>query len=97
MTACSGYGDGAADTDVSGNVWNGISSGSFSTANECGQGRSFQISPAGNAKRGDNAQWNTVTPPAIFIVHAATPANEVLIDPATGDGFGASFFWSGGI
>ena len=96
MTACSGYSDGAADTDVSGMVWNGVSSGSFSTANECGQGRSFQISPAGNPKRGDNAQWNTVTPPAIEIVHAITPVNEVLIDPLSGDGFGASFFWNGG-
>src|SRR5450755_2567511 len=97
MTGCSGYGDGAADTDVTGMVWDAVSSGSFSTANECGQGRSFQISPAGSPKRGDNAQWHTVTPPAIFIVHAATPANEVLIDPLSGDGFGASFFWNGGI
>ncbi len=98
MTSCSGYGDGAADSDVSGMVWAGVSNGAFSTANECGQGRSFQILPSNNqgAKRGENAQWHTVTPPAIQIVHALTPVNEVLIDSLSGDGFGASFFWSGG-
>lgn len=97
MTACSGYGDGAAGSDVSGMVWGGTSAGSLSTANECGQGRSFQIAPSsGTAKRGDNAQWHTVTPPAIEIVHAVTPVNEVLSDSTSGDGFGASFFWSGG-
>jgi hypothetical protein len=97
MTACSGYGDGAADTDVSGMVWAGASNGSFSTANECGQGRSFQIAPSsGTAKRGDSAQWATTTPPAIEITHAITPVNEVLIDPLSGDGFNASFFWNGG-
>lgn len=97
MTSCSGYGDGSADTDVSGMVWAGASNGSFSTANECGQGRSFQIAPAhGNAKQSDNAQWHTITPPAIEIVHAITPVNEVLIDPTSGDGFSDSFFWNGG-
>jgi len=98
MTSCSGYGDGAADTDVSGSVWGGVSSGSFSTANVCGQGRSFQILPSNNqgAKSRENAQWNTVTPPAIQIVHAVTLVNEVLIDSLSGDGFGAEFFWNGG-
>jgi len=97
MSSCSGYGDEAADTDVSRMVWGGTSNGSFSTANECGQGRSFQILPShGSARSGDNAQWHTVTPPAIQIVHALTPVNEVLIDPTRGDGFHASFFWNGG-
>jgi hypothetical protein len=97
MNSCSGYGDSATDGDVSGLVWGGTSAGSLSTANECGQGRSFQIAPSsGTAKRGDNAQWHTVTPPAIEIVHAVTPVNEVLIDSTSGDGFGADFFWSGG-
>lgn len=97
MTSCSGYGDGAADSDVSGMVWVGVSNGSFSTANECGQGRSFQISPSsGRANTGANAQWHTVTPPSIEIIHAITPVNDVLIDPVSGDGFNASFFWNGG-
>ena len=97
MTSCSGFGDGAADTDVSGMVWGGTSSGSFSTANECGQGRSFEILPSsGVAKQGQNAQWHTVTPPAVEITHVITPVNEVLIDPTSGDGFNASFFWNGG-
>jgi hypothetical protein len=97
MNSCSGYGDSAADSDVSGMVWGGTSAGSLSTANECGQGRSFQIAPSsGTAKRGDNAQWHTVTPPALEIVYAVTPVNEVLIDSTSGDGFGADFFWSGG-
>ncbi|MGH2869849.1 MAG: hypothetical protein ACRDNK_20065, partial [Solirubrobacteraceae bacterium] len=98
MTSCSGFGDGAADTDVSGMVWAGVSKGGFSTPNECGQGRAFQIVPSGatGPHRGDNAQWHTVTPPSIEIVHAVTPVNEVLIDSLSGDGFGASFFWNGG-
>jgi len=95
-TSCSGYGDGPADTDVSGMVWVGASNGSLSTANDCGQGRSFQINPIGYPKRGNSAQWHTVTPPAIEITHAFTPVDEVLIDPNGGDGFKASFFWNGG-
>ncbi|MHB8658962.1 MAG: hypothetical protein ACYC91_13585 [Solirubrobacteraceae bacterium] len=77
-------------------VWSGTGNGSFSTSNACGQGRSFQIAPTGYPKRGDNAQWHTITPPAIEIVHAVTPVNEVLIDSLSSDGFNASFFWSGG-
>ncbi|MGA2014772.1 MAG: hypothetical protein ABSH51_30185, partial [Solirubrobacteraceae bacterium] len=97
MTACSGYGDGAADTDVSGMVWVGASNGSLSTANECDQGRSFQIAPSnGFARQGASAQWSTTTPPAIEITQALTPVNEVLIDPISADGFNASFFWNGG-
>jgi hypothetical protein len=96
MTACSAYGDGAADGDVSGMVWGATAAGSFNTANECGQGRSFQIGPVGYPKRGNNAQWHTVTPPAIEIVHAVTPLNTVLIDSTSGDGYAGSFFWAGG-
>jgi hypothetical protein len=96
MTACSGFGDNGAGTDVDGPVWNGIDSGHLSTSNHCPQGGSFQILPAGTAKNGENVQWHTVTPPAIEIVHALTPPNEVLIDSLSGDGFAGSFFWSGG-
>jgi len=96
MTSCSGFGDSGADTDVDGPVWNGVDSTHLSTSNHCPQGGSFQILPSGTAKNGENVQWHTVTPPAIEIVHAVTPVNEVLIDPLSGDGFGASFFWNGG-
>jgi len=97
MTSCSGYGDGGSDTDLAGMVWNGTSSGSYSTSNECAQGRSFQITPSGTRlTRGSSAQWETTSPPTIAIVHALTPANQVLIDATSGDGFGASFFWDGG-
>src|ERR1039458_2782372 len=96
MTACSGFGDGGNDTDVNGPVWQGVDSPHLSTSNHCLQGGSFQILPAGYAKTGENVQWHTVTPPSIEIVHAVTPVNEVLIDPLSGDGFGASFFWNGG-
>jgi len=96
MTSCSGYGGGGSDADLAGMVWNGTSNGSFSTANGCGQGRSFQIAPAGRPRQGETALWVTTSPPAIAIVHALTPANEVLVDATSGDGFGASFFWDGG-
>jgi hypothetical protein len=98
MTSCSGFGDGAADTDVGGMVWAGLSKGGFSTANECGQGRALQIAPSGanGPHWADNGVWQTVTPPAIQITHAITPVNEVLIDPNRGDGYVAGFFWSGG-
>lgn len=96
MTACSGYGDAGASSDDLGAVWAGVGNGSFSTANRCGQGGSFQILPAGFPKRGDSVQWHTITPPSIEIVNALTPVNEVLIDPNSGDGFNASFFWNGG-
>ena len=81
MTSCSGFGDSGADTDVDGPVWDGVDSSHLSTSNHCPQGGSFQILPAGTAKNGENVQWHTVTPPAIEIVHAVTPVNEVLIDP----------------
>ena len=97
MSSCSGYGDGGFGTDVDGMVWDGVANGGFSTPNECPQGRSFQITPGSSAARkGQNAQWHTVTPPSIQIVHAVTPVNEVLIDPLSGDGYKASFFWNGG-
>ncbi len=96
MTACSAFGDSGANTDVDGSVWEGVDSSHLSTSNHCPQGGSFQILPAGTAKNGENVQWHTVAPPAIEIVHAFTPVNDVLIDSASGDGFGASFFWSGG-
>ena len=97
MTSCSGYGDNGSDTDVAGTVWDGVANGAFSTPNECPQGRSFQITPGSSAaKKGQSVQWHTVTPPSIQIVAAITPVNEVLIDPLSGDGFNASFFWSGG-
>ena len=96
MTACSGFGDGANGTDVDGMVWQGVGNNSFSAGNRCGQGGSFQILPSHPAKTGESAQWHTVTPPSIQIVHAVTPVSDVLIDPNRGDGFKASFFWSGG-
>jgi len=97
LTSCSGYSDGGSDADLNGLVWQGSSDGFFSTSNECPQGRSFQIAPAsGTPKRGSSAQWVTTSPPAIAILHALTPVNQVLIDSANGDGFGASFFWDGG-
>lgn len=96
MTSCSGFGDGGNATDVDGMVWDGVGNGGFSTANECQQGRDFQIVPSGYPKKGQNVQWHTVTPPSIEIVHAMTPVNEVLIDPNKGDGFNTDFFWSGG-
>jgi len=98
MTSCSGFGDDANDTGLGGQLtWQGISSTDLSASNRCGQNGSLQILPAHYAKTGENAQWHTVTPPAVQIVHAVTPVNEVLIDPnIKGDGFGASFFWNGG-
>ncbi len=97
LTSCSGYADSGNDADLSGLVWQGPGAGSYSTANRCPQGGSFQILPSGQPHTGDNAQWNTVTPPSIEIVHAVTPVNEVLIDPnISGNGYAASFFWLGG-
>jgi hypothetical protein len=96
MTSCSGFGDGGYDTDVNGMVWQGVDSAHFSTSDHCPQGGSFQILPSGVPKKGENVQWHTVTPPSIQIVHAVTPVNEVLIDPTSGDGWNASFFWNGG-
>jgi hypothetical protein len=96
MTSCSGFGDGAADGDVSGAVWQGTSNGSFSTANRCVQGGSFQIIPSGYPHKADSARWQTTAPPSIQIVHAVTPFNDVLIDPHSGSGFRSSFFWNGG-
>ncbi len=96
MTACSGFGNNGDATDVSGLVWEGIDSSDFSTSNHCPQGGSFQILPSGVPKRGESVRWQTTTPASIKIVHAVTPVNEVLIDPDSGDGFNASFYWDGG-
>lgn len=96
VTACSGFGDSGSATDLDGTVWQGVGDGSFSTANRCAQRGSFQILPSRQPHTGDSVQWHTVTPPSIQIVHAVTPDQEVLIDPTTGDGFHASFFWHGG-
>jgi len=96
MTSCSGFGDGGYDTDVDGMVWRGVDSAHFSTSDHCPQGGSFQILPSGVPKKGENVQWHTVTPPSIQIVRAVTPFNEVLMDPTSGDGWNASFFWNGG-
>jgi hypothetical protein len=97
MTSCSGFGDNGYGTDVDGMVWQGVDSAHFSTSDHCAQGGSFQILPSGVPKKGEGVQWHTVTPPSIEIVHAVTPVNEVLMDPTSGDGWGASFFWNGGM
>jgi hypothetical protein len=97
LTGCSGFGDPASGSDVSGTVWSGVDSPDLSTSNHCPEGGSFQILPSGSPKTGETVQWNTTTPPAIQIVHAITPVNEVLIDPnISGDGYRAEFFWNGG-
>lgn len=97
LTACSGFGDGGNSTDLDGLVWLGVNTSHLSTSNRCPQGGSFQILPSGGPQTGETAQWDTVTPPSIEIVHALTPVNEVLIDPnISGNGYSASFFWGGG-
>jgi hypothetical protein len=96
MTACTAYGDSGQATDVAGPVWQASGSASLSAANRCGQGGSFQILPGRGPKAGDTISWHTVTPPSIQITFVANPVYDDLIDPNTGDGFSASFFWAGG-
>ena len=97
LNSCSQLGDNGEDTDVAGLDWQGSAGGAYGLYNRCPQGGSFQIATTSNPKSGDNAQWATVTPPSIQIVHAITPVNDVLIEPnIKSDGYQASFFWSGG-
>ncbi len=97
LTSCSGFGDGGADGDVLGTVWQGVDTAHLSASNHCPEGGSFQLLPSGYPNKGETGQWLTVTPPAIEITHAVTPVNEVLIDPnISADGYTASFFWGGG-
>ena len=98
LTSCTAFGDNGGDAADNGPVWTGQSTQAFSAADDCGQqDRGFQLLPTRFPERTGNAQWRTVTPPAIEIVHAVTPVDDVLMDPATsGDGFVDSFFWAGG-
>ena len=97
LNSCSHLGDNGEDTDVNGLVWQGSAAGAYTLYNRCPQGGSFQIATTKNPGGGESAQWATVTPASIQIVHATTPVNDVLIDPnITSDGYVASFFWAGG-
>jgi hypothetical protein len=97
LNACSHLGDRGNDTDVDGAVWSARAAGAYTLYNRCPQNGSFQIATTTNPHRGDSAQWATVTPPSIQIVHAWTPANDVLTDRyLKSDGFQARFFWNGG-
>ena len=97
MTSCSDYGDSAFDTAVNGPVWQASVVGQYYATNACDQvGRGFEISPSNPPSFGTQVKWSTVTPPSMQIVGASTPANAVLIDPDSGNGFNASYFWNGG-
>jgi len=97
LNSCSHLGDNGEDSDVDGSVWQGKAGGDYALYNRCPQGGSFQIIASVPPKRGENAQWATVTPPSIEIVHAVTPVNDVLTDRyLKSDGYQASFFWNGG-
>jgi hypothetical protein len=97
LKSCSAFGDPGTATDVSGPVWQPQARATFSLANRCPLGGSFQIIPGGLMPAGENAQWHTVTPPSIGITGALTPLNDVLVSPG-GDstGFHATYFWAGG-
>jgi len=97
LNACSHLGDDGQDTDVSGAVWQSKAGAAYALYNRCPQHGSFQIATTRNPGGGTTAQWATITPPAIEIVHAQTPVDDVLVDShLKGDGFRASFFWQGG-
>ncbi len=98
LKSCSFFSDPGTAIDAEGAVWQPQGPSGFSLANRCPLGGSFQINDVGFTAAGANAQWHTVTPPTIGITGAITPLNKVLILPGiTADGFGASYFWNGGI
>ena len=97
LKSCAYFGDSGTATDVDGAVWQPQGPSTFSLANRCPLGGSFQITPAGYMSSGTSAQWHTVTPPTIGITGALTPLNQVLVLPSINfEGFQASYFWNGG-
>lgn len=97
LTSCSSFGDNGLDTDIGGPVWQAKAAGVYSMYNRCGESGAFQIATTRTPGRGDIAQWLTVPPAGIQIVHVTTPANAVKVDRhLKSDGYRASFFWSGG-
>lgn len=97
FTSCSRLGDNGQDRDVSGPVWQAQANVAYTLYNRCTQGGSLQIATTRNPGGRANAQWATVTPPSIEIVHALVPDNDLLVDShLRQDGFSAGFFWQGG-
>ena len=66
--------------------------------NACAVGRRFQLLQTGYARTGESANWVTISPPAIGIIGAATPAQSVVVDPNEGvpGYYTADFYWHGG-
>jgi hypothetical protein len=97
LTSCSSFGDNGQGTDIDGLVWQAKATGTYSLYNRCRQHGAFQIATTRSPGRGQTAQWLTVAPPGIEIVHARTPAHAVTVDHyLKSDGYKASFFWHGG-
>lgn len=91
LMSCSGYRD-------PGLAWKPNITQNLGADNACGVGLRFQLLQTGYALKGESANWVTVSPPAIAITAAATPAKSVLVDPNEGvpGYYTADFFWPGG-
>jgi hypothetical protein len=97
LTSCSRFGDSGEDTDLGGLVWQPRAGGAYTLYDRCVQHSAFEIGTAGGPPRRRIAQWITITPPGIEIIHARTPASAVTVDRyLRSDGYRASFFWEGG-
>lgn len=97
LTSCSSFGDSGQGSDIDGLVWQAKATTSYSLYNRCRQHGAFQIATTRTPARGQIAQWHTVAPPGIEIVHARTPAGAVTVDRyLKSDGYKASFSWHGG-
>lgn len=97
LTSCSAFSDNAQDTDIDGLVWQAKAATMYSLYNRCRQRGAFQIATTRSPARGQMAQWLTVVPAGIQIVHARTPTHGVEVDRfLKSDGYNASFFWDGG-
>jgi hypothetical protein len=97
MTSCSTFGDNGQDTDVDGLVWQPKAASNYTLYNRCRQRGAFQVATTRSPGREQIAQWLTVAPPGVQIVHAQTPQGSVTVDRSLKtDGYKASFFWDRG-
>lgn len=97
LSSCSGLGDNGQDTDIAGPVWQPKAAAMYAASNRCPQDGAFELATTRSPSRGRMAEWLTVAPPGIYIVHARTPSGAVTVDRhLKSDGYKASFFWSHG-